>query len=346
MTFKEEMVSDFKSSMSFLVDSMLETLNYASKGNFIGTKPSHTVQTEKFFSFYEKVMSSSGSDQTVLMENLRSKVVAPVYEKYSINFMNHLVSSEGSVEDDFLKVKGGDDQGSLKIRITPDGLFFQISKVFLPVSEVYTEAVKISLKNKEDNLPFPNKILLGLYSTVFFAVRDTLGVDARGYFDENIKTLKESLDVCDEVKPAPRDNGPMGMIKNMLGNIDMNQIGDMMAKVSGDEKSSKEFSEVFGKLSDSIKSGKNPLDVMGDIIKEATMTAASAQDDGAEETTSVEEADGDAVPELVDTTDGADGACGAEVTDGAGGAEVTEGREEVTDAADVTEMELPASGLQ
>ena len=76
------------------------------------------------------------------------------------------------------------------------------------------------------------------------------------------------------------------------------------------------------------------------------MTAASAQDDGAEETTSVEEADGDAVPELVDTTDGADGACGAEVTDGAGGAEVTEGREEVTDAADVTEMELPASGLQ
>ena len=82
------MVSDFTSSMSFLVDSMLETLNYASKGNFIGTKPSHTVQTEKFFSFYEKVMSSSGSDQTVLMENLRSKVVAPVYEKYSINFMN------------------------------------------------------------------------------------------------------------------------------------------------------------------------------------------------------------------------------------------------------------------
>ena len=89
-----------------------------------------------------------------------------------------------------------------------------------------------------------------------------------------MKTLRESLEVCDEVKKTPSESGPMGMIKNMLGNIDFNQIGEMMSKVSGDEKSSKEFSEVFGKLSDSIKNGENPLDVMGDIIKQATVDAA------------------------------------------------------------------------
>ena len=55
MTFKDEMVQDFTSSMSFLIESMLETLNFSSRGTIIANKPSHTVQTEKFFSFYEKM---------------------------------------------------------------------------------------------------------------------------------------------------------------------------------------------------------------------------------------------------------------------------------------------------
>ena len=104
MSFKEEMVSDFTSSMSFLIESMLETLNYASRGNIISNKPSHTVQTEKFFSFFEKIASSSKSERIVLIENLKLKVVSPVYEKYSLNFLNHLVTEEGKVEDAFLKV--------------------------------------------------------------------------------------------------------------------------------------------------------------------------------------------------------------------------------------------------
>ena len=58
---------------------------------------SHTVQTEKFFSFYEKVASSSGNDRQTLVENLKTKVVSPVYDQYSINFLNQLVSDEGKV---------------------------------------------------------------------------------------------------------------------------------------------------------------------------------------------------------------------------------------------------------
>ena len=79
----------------------------------------------------------------------------------------------------------------------------------------------------------------------------------------------------------------MGMIKNILGNIDFNQIGDMMQKVSGDENSSKEFGEVFGKISDTIKGGGNPLEAMNDIIKQVTVNAAmgeNSHDDRAEDT--------------------------------------------------------------
>ena len=281
MSFKAEMVSDFKSSLSFLVDSMLETISFSSKGDVLGNKPACAVQTEKFFSFYEKVMTSRESDQEVLLQNLKTKVISPFYEQHSISFMNNLVDEDGKVNDDFLKFSTTSDS-SLKIRTTPEGLYFQISKVFLPISEVYTMALRLSLRNKGENLPFPNKILLGLYSVVFFTVRDTLSKDTVGYFEENLKTLRESLEVCDEVKPKETASGPMGMIQNMLGNIDFNQIGDMMAKVSGDEKSSKEFSEVFGKLSESIKSGQNPLDVMGDIIKQATVEAAESGDAPAE----------------------------------------------------------------
>lgn len=282
MTFKEEMISDFTSSMSFLVDSMLETLNYVSRGGIVGNKPSHTVQTEKFFSFYEKIVSSPEKDRQTLIENLRQKVVGPVYDSYSLNFINKLVSDEGKVEDAFIKVSSSEGD-SLKIRTCPDGIYFQISKVFLPVSEVYMEALRVSSKNRGENLPFPNKILLGLYSVMFQAVKDRLDRDTTNYFVENIRTLKESLDVCDEVKEKATDNGPMGLIKNMLGNIDFNQIGDMMAKVSGDEKSSKEFSDVFGKLSESIKNGSNPLEVMGDIIKQATVEAAEQEQEGQQE---------------------------------------------------------------
>ena len=124
MTFKDDMVNDFTSSMTFLIDSMLETLNFVSRGNIMSNKPSYTVQTEKFFSFYEKVASSSESDRQVLVENLKTKVVTPVYDKYSLNFLNQLVTDEGKVEDGFLKISQS-ERDSLKIRTTPEGLYFQ-----------------------------------------------------------------------------------------------------------------------------------------------------------------------------------------------------------------------------
>ena len=282
MSFKPEMISDFKSSMSFLVSSMLETMSRVARERIMSGKQSHHVQTEKFSSFFDKI-----SDNDEMLSNLSKKVVVPVFNAHSLSLLSSLIGVDGKVEDSFLKIeKDSEDDTSFKIKTTPEGIFFQISKVFLPISEVYTDAVRITVANRSENLPYPNKILLGLYSTIFHSIKDTTPADQLEIIESNVKTLVDSLDSYEEPVAPAREAGPMGMIKNILGNIDFNQIGDMMQKVSGDENSSKEFGEVFGKISDTIKGGGNPLEAMNDIIKQVTVNAAmggNAQD-GDEET--------------------------------------------------------------
>jgi hypothetical protein len=296
MTSNQESVSDFKSSMSFLIDSMLETLTFVSRGRIMLGKQPYHVQTEKFSSFFDKV-----SEDETLLQNLQSKVVVPLFNTHSMSFLNPLVGADGKVSDEFLKCqKKDDDTSEFKIKTAPEGLYFQISKVFLPVSEVYTEAVRISVERKGDNLPFPKKILLGLYSVIFHAIREETSGDQLEMINENRKVLAESLESCDDAPQRTQDSGPMGMIKNLLGNIDFNQIGEMMQKVSGDENSSKEFGEVFGKISETIKDGGNPLDAMGDIIKQVSMQAAEEEESTAvveEESTAAEEEESTAVVE-------------------------------------------------
>ena len=287
MSFKQEMVCDFKGSMSFLVESMLQTLSYISRGSIMMGKQPYHVQTEKFSSFFDKV-----SEDETLLQNLQSKVVLPVFSNHSMSFLSTLIDADGKVSDEFLKVskETEDDDGSFKIKTVPKGIYFQVSKVFLPISEVYTEAVKVCVERKGENLPYPNKILLGLYSVVYHSVKETTPPDQLEIITENRNVLAESLESCDETPRAATDSGPMGMIKNILGNIDFNQIGDMMQKVSGDDKSSKEFGDVFGKISDTIKGGGNPLDAMGDIIKQVSMQAAMDEEVEGEESTEAVEA--------------------------------------------------------
>ena len=277
MSFKEEMVSDFKSSLSFLIDSMMQTYFFYSRNESLASKPSWAVQVEKFSSLYDKI-----KDNQELVDNLKYKVVAQFYKNNSFSFMNRLVNSDGSIDDGFLKLdKNSDEEDSdtYKLRTTPKGLFLQVSQVFLPLSEVYTEAVKIYVSHRDQNLPFPNKILLGMYSSIYYSTVGDIDDDAVSVLRDNISVLKQSLEVCNEVKPNRTQGGPIDMIKNMLGNVNFDQLGDMMSKVTGDEKSSKEFGEVFGKLSDTIKSGGNPLDAMSDIIKQASVNVSSEEQD-------------------------------------------------------------------
>ena len=92
MSGGQSSVSDFKSSMSFLIDSMLETLTYLSRGRIMLGKQPYHVQTEKFSSFYDKV-----SEDETLLQNLQAKVVVPVFNTHSMSFLNSLVGADGAL---------------------------------------------------------------------------------------------------------------------------------------------------------------------------------------------------------------------------------------------------------
>jgi len=266
-------VGDFYSSLNFLTESIIETFSFISSDQVLYNKPKWVVQTEKFQSFLLKI-----KDDDSVKENLKKKIVLPVYQDYSVSFLGKLIEDSGKVNDEFLKISK-EEEPEFKINPNPNGLHFKISNLFLPVSEAYTEAVKSSIEKKKQNPPYPIEILLGLYTTFYYSINEEADFETqKPIFEENVKVLMESLESYDTSrKPQAMEGGPMVMIKNMLGNIDMNQIGEMMKKVSGDQESNKEFGEVFGKITDVIKSGGNPLEAMGDIIKEATVHAAEKE---------------------------------------------------------------------
>lgn len=289
----ENSLKTFKSSFEYLIQSSVDTYQYITRGSIFANKPSWVVETEKFSSFFQKI-----SENEEMMSNLRKKLVLPFYEEHCLEVLRPIIKEDSTLDDSFLKLPKEEDSGdSFKVRTHPKGLYFQISKVFLPLSESYTEAVRISIERKNESPPYPIKILLGFYAVIFHTLKDTNQSDELEHISQNVMKLKDSLESYEDSK---KDNqrsqgGPMGMIKNLLGNIDFDQIGEMMKKVSGDEQSSKEFGEVFGKITNVIKDGGNPLEAMGDLIKDATVKAAEegdpAEENGAMESETVVEGD-------------------------------------------------------
>lgn len=266
MEFKPEQLDTLEGSMQFLTDSMLNTCKYVVSNRILENKPFWMVQTEKFASFFNRVKNKLES-----MEKVRHKIVTPVYDNYNANLTSQLINSDGVVQDDYIKVNL-QQSNDFKINVKPGGVYFQLEKVFLPISEVYTQAVNYSLMNKNENVPFPVHILLGFYSTIYQAVKDKESEESMEMLKSNIQTLLDALEICD-LPQNKKATGPVDMLQNMLGKIDMGQIGEMMSKVTGDPKASKDFGEVFGKMSEVIKQGGNPLEAMGDIIKNASIRA-------------------------------------------------------------------------
>ena len=264
MEFQAEQIATLGGSLQFLINAMSKTCQYITRDRLLENKPFWMVQTEKFSSFFNRI-----KDNLEAMENFRHKVVAPVYETHNVNMLNQLVSSDGVVQDDFLKVTL-QQSNDFRIKVSPGGVYFQLDKLFLPISEVYTQAVNYSLSHKNENVPFPVFILLGFYSSIYQAVKDKEDNESMEMLKNNIDVLSDSMETCDQ-PPPKTTNSPVDMLQSMLGNIDMGQIGEMMGKVTGDPQASKEFGEVFSKMTDVIKNGGNPLDAMGDIIKNASM---------------------------------------------------------------------------
>lgn len=257
------MLNDFSSSLRFLIQSMRSACQYITKQDIMDTKPSWMTQTDKFFSLFERLHNKDEA-----MDNLKKKVIFPVYNKHYSVICSKIIDDENVVQDDFLKISTDNND---RLRTTPQGLFFGVSTVFLPISEVYSRTLASYKKDKRENPSYHVRILIGLYSTFYYVIRETESVEDVSILKDNIEILTSSIDLYDS--PVKQKSNQTNMLQEMLGKIDMGQIGEMMGKVTGDEQASKEFGEVFGKMTDIIKSGGNPLEAMGDIIKQASSRA-------------------------------------------------------------------------
>ena len=257
MEFSVERIKNFPSSLSFLIDTVVQSAKYAFRQSESFDKPLWLTQSEKFSSFFERVKHKEEA-----LDKFKSTVVKPVYEKYELDFNDKIVGDDSRIKDGFLKTDADEDD-SLKIK-TPDGLYFKVEKFYLPFSEVYMKIKSLKLKNS----PYPLLLLIGLYSTVYNAIRNQETEDTNKFFRDNIQVLLDGLEGCEGIPKKQPPNNPMNMLQDMMKNFDFSQLSDMMGKVTGDEKASKEFGEVFGKMTESIKQGKNPLESMGEIVKD------------------------------------------------------------------------------
>lgn len=261
MDFNLEKIKNFSSSVSFLADTMIQAGKFIFQREAMISKPSWLMQSEKFSSFFDRIKRKDEA-----LDKLKTDVFRPVYENYEVEFNGNLVSPENVVMDNFLKVKSQESSDVLTIP-QPQGLFFKADKLFLPFSEVYTQILAFNKTQGIKNSAYPILLLLGLYSSVFNAVKDKETETTHKVFKTNIQVLLDSLEGCDGVPKRKPENNSMNMLQNLMGNFDFKQLSEMMGKVTGDEKASKEFGEVFGKMTESIKEGKNPLESMGEIIK-------------------------------------------------------------------------------
>jgi len=246
-----------------LIGMLTECTRYYMDYSYSITKPVWIKQVEQFSSFFDKIKDD---DDKVL--HFKNKVIVPFFEENKGLIVTNIANDKGVIQDKFLVLsEDNDDTNELVINNVPHGLFLHIGKVYLPISKVYTETRQL-LKKRKDNVPYLEKALICLYKICRCLVESENDIKI---LESNVELLTESLEVRDEPKQRKSGNNPMDMLQNMLGGIKFDQIGDMMKKVTSDENTSKEFNDIFGKVSDSLAKGKNPMDTMSDLIKQASV---------------------------------------------------------------------------
>lgn len=295
MDFSLDRIKDFPSSVSFLTDTMIQSGKYVYQNEGMLGKPFWLAQSEKFSSFYERIKRKEEA-----IDKLKLDVFKPVFSKYELEFNSKLINDENKVQDEFLKVLLEDEEASsssssMDLMINNSrGLYFKAGKLPLPFSETYSQVTAHNKKYQIKNNPYPLLLLVGLYSSIFNAVKEQETAMTNQCFKDNIQILLDGLEGCDGIpKRKQTDNNPMSMLQNMMQSFDFGELSKMMGKVTGDEKAAAEFGEVFGKMTESIKKGDNPLESMGEIIKNVSSRMEDEEDPDVplvrEEEVSVEE---------------------------------------------------------
>lgn len=254
------------------IDTLVEATGYYMDYSYSITKPVWIKQVEQFSSFYAKI-----KDDDDVVTNFRTKVVAPFFEENAERIVQPVANEKGVIQDKFLILTETSDE-EITVNNIPKGLFFHVAKVYLPISQVYSE-VKRLVKKRKDNVPHLENILMALYKVCLCLTKDEAQIKT---LEGNIELLSESLEVRDEPVKKTK-NTPVDIIQSMLGNINFDQLGGMIKQISSDESTSKEFNDIFGKVSESMAKGKNPLDAMNTILTKATVDINSGVDDDLED---------------------------------------------------------------
>lgn len=249
MNFSIDKLKNFSSSLNFLIDTMVQSGKYLYRQQGMVEKPFWLVQSEVFSSFFEKIKHNEQG-----VDKLKNDVVKPIYEEYEINFNTELIDSSNKVQDDFLKVDI--NKNELKV-VNASGLVIKAGKGLLPFSDVYSHIIK---NNKDKNSPYPLLLLIGLYGTVFNAVKDQETVETINIFKKNIQNLIDGLESCDGMPKRKEENNPMSMLKNMLSSFNFKEM-------LGDDKMGKDFGDVISQMQGAMSETDNPMEAMGKVFK-------------------------------------------------------------------------------
>ena len=257
-------LTNFEKSFDYLLKSMVNISEKIEKNNKIEKKTFWRKQTERFSSYCYSIREKL-EDKT--NEIIKNKIIKPMYDIHSINFTNRLIDDNNKVQDSFLKIELNK---GFSFKQKPDGLFLFSEGLYLPISDVYTRSVKYS---KEKNVPYPAQILLGLYKSIYYTVKNDIEENEKKILEDNINIIMNVLENNEEEEKEDykKPLNPMDMINNFTKNLDFNSLGDIFNMTKNGNENGNEFSEIFQKVSEQIKKGKNPLDDLGKIMKEMSM---------------------------------------------------------------------------
>jgi len=229
------------------------------KGKLFSDKPEYIVQQEQFSEFFENVLKKPES-----VEGFRTKVLKDVYDINYTDVIEKIIPTDGESE------------GKANDKFMMSGIEFRLGKFILPISNIYRNA---TLQAKEAKSVHPPKILLGFYAVMYYTVKDDESKECLDLISSNINTMIEAIEEMARV-PAPNPGG--NFFKEALGKFDLGQTTEMLNKISSNPKMSGEFKKMCNKVQQVFESG-DPMEALGELIKESSIHAAEQMDDGPSE---------------------------------------------------------------
>lgn len=254
-----------------------------------GRKPSYLEQCEKFQSMIDKAMEKY---HDTVYEKIQTKVMMPIYENHILDFSGKITDESGRIQDGFIRL-ADEPSRDLTIRSVPKGMYLEFHSRIVPISEIYTRAVKFSLRS-DDRPPYPNKILLGL----FYMIQRTLveqdtGSESLEAIQKNITVLEESLEELDEPEESSQQGFLGGLFNGLFQNEETKKISESFQNFVKSDNFQEQFGTILSSVQDVVKNAdtSNPMEMISNLAQsedmkkmfnDLSMKQASSQESEAE----------------------------------------------------------------